>query len=440
MSTIMGFSSMLPYTCIYIDADFKHLCSAMWYCLHCPSDRVSLIKSLQKIWTTSSNPNPVLPLLSVRTGLDLYLTAKAFPPGSEVIMSAINIPDMAVILKEHKLKIIPVDVSLDTTAPKTEMLESLRSEKTVALLVTHLYGKWFDMEPVISFAEKYNLAVIEDCAEGFCGFKRLGHPKSDIALFSFGLIKYYSSFGGAIAKIREPDIFEMMSTDYQKCPVQSHTTYFTKLLKYSIVYLCLNCPSFIGPGYLVMKGVGINHNAIKHLVVNLSRGFPGQLLVNIRKQPSTALLSLMVERQSGFSQKEIDLCRVKGEYIHARLPDSLEVVGSKCDVNNYWLFPILVEDPDDFMETLNSLGVDAYRGATQLNLIEPSNGAAMLHPSASMNQLYPHEAKYMIDHVVYLPVNKSVPFHILDRQLHLVRMALRMRKQSLREVKLPAKL
>ena len=57
-------------------------------------DREELICSLQKLWTSKVNPNPVLPCLSVRTGLDLYLRVMQFPPGSEVIMSAINIPSM----------------------------------------------------------------------------------------------------------------------------------------------------------------------------------------------------------------------------------------------------------------------------------------------------------------------------------------------------------
>ena len=314
----------------------------MLQCLDLQSDKTSLTKSLQKMWVTSSNPSHVLPILSVRTGFDLYLRAKAFPPGSEVIMSAINIPDMAIILREHQLTVVPVDVSMDTMAPKMEMLESLRSDKTVALLMTHLYGKWFDMEPVISFAEKYDLAVIEDCAEGFCGFQRLGHPKSDIVLFSFGLIKYYTSFGGAIARIRDASLHETMAAIYQKDPVQSQMTHLVKLFKYCFIYLCLNCPTFSGPTNVVLRGAGVNHKTIKNVMVNMSRGFPNELMKNIRKQPSRALLSTMVKRQSSFSEKEIDLCRLKGEYVQSRLPEGLEVVGSKSDVNNYWLFPVLV--------------------------------------------------------------------------------------------------
>jgi dTDP-4-amino-4,6-dideoxygalactose transaminase len=78
------------------------------------------------------------------------------------------------------------------------------------------------------------------------------------------------------------------------------------------------------------------------------------------------------------------------------------------------------DDPDEVVKMLNEQGVDAYRGATQLNVVEPDNGHHdhVLSPLSNLDQFltrYPHEAKYLIDHVVYLPVNRTVPFHELDR-------------------------
>ena len=67
------------------------------------------------------------------------------------------------------------------------------------------------------------------------------------------------------------------------------------------------------------------------------------------------------------------------------------------------------------LKTLNALGVDAYRGATQLNIVEPDNGDSHLKHIHTFATRYPHEAKYLIDHVVYLPVNKLVPFSDLDK-------------------------
>lgn len=71
------------------------------------------------------------------------------------------------------------------------------------------------------------------------------------------------------------------------------------------------------------------------------RGFPKNMLENIRMQPSDALLATMLRRQKLFSESDFCLQRLKGEYMAKRLPDSLDIVGIKAPVNNYWLFPVL---------------------------------------------------------------------------------------------------
>ena len=95
--------------------------------------------------------------------------------------------------------------------------------------------------------------------------------------------------------------------------------------------------------------------------------------------------------------------------------------------------PSFQRDPDKFTKIMVELGVDAYRGATQLNLVEPEiddpptsairlndpNNNNVLEgfpsPHKHRSDLYPTEAKYMMDHAVYLPVHKLVPYEELDK-------------------------
>ncbi len=80
---------------------------------------------------------------------------------------------------------------------------------------------------------------------------------------------------------------------------------------------------------------------------------------------------------------------------------------------------------------MNALGVDAFRGATQLNVVEPDNGDTYLcHNMQEFLCRYPHEAKFLIDHIVYLPVNKFVPFFELDKIARGVEVALSMCNQN----------
>ena len=46
-----------------------------------------------------------------------------------------------------------------------EFLDSLLTKNTVGIIPVHLYGQPADMDPIMSFAKKHNLWVIEDCAQ-----------------------------------------------------------------------------------------------------------------------------------------------------------------------------------------------------------------------------------------------------------------------------------
>jgi len=121
---------------------------------------------------------------------------------AQVIMSAVNIPAIVHILHSHHLKVVPLDIDIDTMAPKVHLIDALVTPgRTRLLLVANIYAKGFDLTPYVDAARRHDLAVVEDWAEGFSGLEYTGHPQSDLSLFSFGPIKYYTAFGGCIAKV-----------------------------------------------------------------------------------------------------------------------------------------------------------------------------------------------------------------------------------------------
>ena len=83
----------------------------------------------------------------------------------------------------------------------------------------------------------------------------------------------------------------------------------------------------------------------------------------------------------------------------------------------------LQEYPDEVARTLYQLGIEAFRGATQLNVVEsdniPKNGLRAYITK------YPHEARFIINHILYLPVNKTLPFFELDKICVAVEIAVR---------------
>ncbi len=81
-------------------------------------------------------------------------------------------------------------------------IEERITEKTKAILVVHLYGQASNMAPIVELARKYNLRLIEDCAQshGAAFDGQMTGTFGDIGCFSFYPSKNLGAFGdgGAI--------------------------------------------------------------------------------------------------------------------------------------------------------------------------------------------------------------------------------------------------
>jgi dTDP-4-amino-4,6-dideoxygalactose transaminase len=76
-------------------------------------------------------------------------------------------------------------------------IEAVITEKTKAILPVHLYGQASDMEAIMKIAKKYNLFVVEDCAQSH-GAKQNGKMMGtfgDVGCFSFYPSKNLGAFG-----------------------------------------------------------------------------------------------------------------------------------------------------------------------------------------------------------------------------------------------------
>lgn len=78
-------------------------------------------------------------------------------------------------------------------------IEEKITKNTKAVLVVHLYGQASNMEPIVQLCEKYNLRLVEDCAQSH-GAKFNGKMTGsfgDIGCFSFYPSKNLGAFGDA---------------------------------------------------------------------------------------------------------------------------------------------------------------------------------------------------------------------------------------------------
>lgn len=84
----------------------------------------------------------------------------------------------------------------------TSKIEEKITEKTKAILVVHLYGQASKMDDIVALCKKYDLRLVEDCAQshGACFQGQMTGTFGDIGCFSFYPSKNIGAFGdgGAI--------------------------------------------------------------------------------------------------------------------------------------------------------------------------------------------------------------------------------------------------
>ena len=101
-----------------LDYSFANIFTALTMTIVPRLDRSKIISEIEKLWPMEN----VIAGLSVRTIFDSLLTTKKFEKGSEVIMTGITIPDMVKIIESHDLKIVPIDLDMETLQVKNCLL------------------------------------------------------------------------------------------------------------------------------------------------------------------------------------------------------------------------------------------------------------------------------------------------------------------------------
>ncbi len=144
--------------------------------------------------------------VGVGNGLDaLFLSLKALgiKEGDEVIVPSNTYIATALAVTYTGATPIFVEPDIRTFNIDPTKIEAAITNKTKAIMPVHLYGQACDMDPIMEVAKKYNLYVVEDCAQAH-GAKYNGKvigSFGDAAGFSFYPGKNLGAFGDAGATV-----------------------------------------------------------------------------------------------------------------------------------------------------------------------------------------------------------------------------------------------
>lgn len=144
--------------------------------------------------------------------------------GDEVIMPAYTFVSTADAFVLRGAKAVFVDIRPDTMNIDENKIEEAITDKTRAIVPVHYAGVSCEMDKIMEIANKYNLAVVEDAAQGIMSSyngKALG-TIGDFGCYSFHETKNYSMGEGGALLIRDEkyieraEIFREKGTDRSK--------------------------------------------------------------------------------------------------------------------------------------------------------------------------------------------------------------------------------
>ena len=108
----------------------------------------------------------VIPCANGTDALQIALMGLKLEPGDEIITTDFTFAATVEVISLLRLKPVLVDVDPKTFNIDPKAVEAAITPKTKAIIPVHLFGQTADMETINTIAEKHNLFVVEDNAQG----------------------------------------------------------------------------------------------------------------------------------------------------------------------------------------------------------------------------------------------------------------------------------
>jgi len=160
------------------------------------------------------------------------LKALELPAGSEIIFPSLTFWVVPELARVAGLTVVFADVDPRTFNLDPDSAERLITDKTRAIVPTHLYGLPCDMDRILDIAARHNLIVLEDCAHALGATykgKQVGTFGTG-ALFSFQTLKPLNCYGGGLALVSDPRVAARLRATIEALPWPSEKRVTDRLL------------------------------------------------------------------------------------------------------------------------------------------------------------------------------------------------------------------
>jgi dTDP-4-amino-4,6-dideoxygalactose transaminase len=140
--------------------------------------------------------------------LEIALKGVNVKPGDEVLVSGYDFKGIVASVLAVGAVPVVVDIEIDSLAPLPDDYAKAATEKTRAIVVSHLHGNVAFIEQIVEWAKPKGIAVVEDAcqAPGAMILGRRAGTTGDVGVLSFGGSKLLTAGRGGAVLTSDPRI------------------------------------------------------------------------------------------------------------------------------------------------------------------------------------------------------------------------------------------
>ncbi len=178
------------------------------------SNRGAIHKEFERLLQERMGIDCVALFANGHVALEVAIDAFHFPKGSEVITTPYTHCSTTHSIVRNGLTPVFCDINEHDYTIDVNQIERYISDKTVAIVATHVYGMLCDVDRIDSIARKYNLKVIYDAAHAF-GVKRDGVDAisfGDASMISCHATKVFHTIEGGIVYFKDRRVYDSVES------------------------------------------------------------------------------------------------------------------------------------------------------------------------------------------------------------------------------------
>lgn len=170
------------------------------------------VQTFEKMWANTFGVKYAISVNSNTSGLFAAIGACGIQPGDEVIVSPYTMTASALAPLIYGAVPVFADIDEENFGLCPKSIEARISSHTKAILVVHIFGNPAKMDEIMNIAKKYNLRVIEDCAQAPMATYKNQYVGTigDIGVFSLNYHKHIHTGEGGVITTNDDKLAEKL--------------------------------------------------------------------------------------------------------------------------------------------------------------------------------------------------------------------------------------